>query len=34
VVPSSFYTALITPLVFFAISRLFGGRPAPQGSAA
>jgi rod shape-determining protein MreD len=34
VVPSAFYTALITPFVFFALSRLFGGRPAPQGSIA
>lgn len=32
VVPSAFYTALITPLVFFALSRIFSGRPAPQGS--
>ena len=34
VVPASFYTALITPLVFFVLSRVFGGRPAPQGSLA
>lgn len=34
VVPASFYTALITPFVFFALSRVFRERPATQGSAA
>lgn len=33
VVPASFYTALITPFVFFGLSRIFGERSAPQGSA-
>lgn len=34
VVPASFYTALITPFVFLAMDRLFGGIGQPQGSAA
>jgi len=34
VVPASFYTALITPFLFVILSRIFGGRPAPQGSIA
>lgn len=33
VVPASFCTALFTPLVFFALSRLFPSSAAPQGSA-
>ena len=33
VVPASFYTALITPLVFLGLSRVFGERATPQGSA-
>jgi len=34
VVPASFYTALITPLVFIVLAKMFQGRLAPQGSAA
>lgn len=34
VVPSAFYTALITPFVFFGLTRIFGSRPTPQGSVA
>ena len=33
VVPASFYTALITPFVFFALDRAFGNRAAQQGAA-
>jgi len=31
VVPASFYTALITPFVFFGLTRIFGDRSAAQG---
>jgi len=34
VVPASFYTALITPLVFFALARLFRPRVQVQGNVA
>ncbi|MBL8440039.1 MAG: rod shape-determining protein MreD [Betaproteobacteria bacterium] len=32
VIPTSFYTAVITPFVFFALSRVFKPVAAPQGS--
>lgn len=32
VVPASFYTALLTPFLFLALSRVFGSRAAVQGS--
>lgn len=34
VVPASFYTALITPLLYFGLGKMFGERITPQGSAA
>jgi len=33
VVPTSFFTALITPFIFFGLSRVFGDGTTPQGSA-
>lgn len=32
VVPASFYTALLTPLLFFGLAKVFGARLATQGS--